>query len=67
MKSATRCFSCATTAAGARIAPLVLVGVDFWTRVRPAWPLLANLAEGRGLAAAVHLVDDVDEVVSLLT
>jgi len=53
-------------AAGEPIPPLVLVGVDYWTRVRPAWPLLANLAEGRPMAAAVHLVDDITEVPDLL-
>jgi predicted Rossmann-fold nucleotide-binding protein len=48
------------------IPPLVLVGVDYWTRVQPAWPLLAGLAKGRPMAAAIHLVDAVTEVPALL-
>ncbi|HOC14238.1 MAG TPA: LOG family protein [Propionicimonas sp.] len=53
-------------AAGEPIPPLVLVGVDYWTRERPAWPLLANLADGRPMSAAIHLVDDIAEVSGLL-
>lgn len=48
------------------VPPLVLVGVDYWTRVRPAWPLLTSLAEGRPMAASLHLVDSVGEVPALL-
>ena len=48
------------------IPPLVLVGVDYWTRVQPAWPLIASLAEGRPMSAAVHLVDEVADVPALL-
>lgn len=53
-------------AAGQQIPPLVLVGVDYWTRVQPAWPLLVSLADGRPLAAAIHLVDAVADVPALL-
>ncbi len=48
------------------IAPLVLVGVDYWTRVQPAWPLLAALADARPMAAAIHLVETAAEVPALL-
>ncbi|MCA0296012.1 MAG: LOG family protein [Actinobacteria bacterium] len=48
------------------VPPLVLVGTDYWTRVRPAWPLLTSLAEGRPMAASLHLVDSVAEVPALL-
>lgn len=48
------------------IPPLVLVGVDYWTRVQPAWPLLASLADARPMAAAIHLVDAVADVPALL-
>ncbi len=48
------------------VAPLVLVGVDYWTRVQPAWPLLTSLAEGRRMAAAIHLVDAITDVPALL-
>lgn len=42
---------------GTRIPPLVLVGLDYWTQTFPAWPLLTALAEGRGMATAIHCVD----------
>ena len=48
------------------IPPLVLVGRDYWTRVQPAWPLLASLSTGRAMAASIHLVDTVTEVPALL-
>ena len=48
------------------VAPMVLVGRDYWTRELPVWPLLRALAEGREMAGAVHLVDDLADVVPLL-
>jgi predicted Rossmann-fold nucleotide-binding protein len=51
----------------ADIAPMVLVGVDYWTRELPAWPLLQSLASGRDMEKVVHLVDDLDRVVEILT
>ena len=49
------------------VAPLVLVGVEHWTRVYPAWPLLRQLAAERPMAAAIFCVDTVDEAAELLT
>lgn len=43
------------------ITPLVLVGVDQWTRKLPAWPLLEALAEGKPMGEAIVLVDTVEE------
>jgi predicted Rossmann-fold nucleotide-binding protein len=48
------------------VAPMVLVGVEDWTRATPVWPLLRSLAAGREMEQAVHLVEHVDEVVALL-
>ena len=48
------------------VAPMVLVGVDYWTRELPVWPLLQALAAGRPMERMVHLVDDVEEVQPLL-
>lgn len=48
------------------VAPMVLVGTDFWTDELPAWPLLRALAKGRGMESSVHLVDDLEDVVGLL-
>jgi predicted Rossmann-fold nucleotide-binding protein len=50
----------------ASVAPMVLVGVDYWTRELPVWPLLESLAAGRDMASAVHLVDDLESVLPLL-
>ena len=43
------------------ITPLVLVGVEQWTRKLPAWPLLQSLAAGKPMAARIALVDTVEE------
>jgi predicted Rossmann-fold nucleotide-binding protein len=53
-------------ATGDRVAPMVLVGAAYWTEELPVWPLLQRLAERRDMAHLVHLVDDLDEVVSRL-
>ncbi len=44
-------------------APMVLVGVDYWSRHRPVWPLLESLAEGYQYRHLITLTDDEDEVV----
>lgn len=49
------------------VAPLVLLGRDFWTRTVPAWDLIATLARDRPMASHVHLVDTAEEAVGLLT
>jgi predicted Rossmann-fold nucleotide-binding protein len=46
---------------------MILVGVSYWTRTLPAWPLLRNLAEGRPMAKTLHLVDTVAEAGILLS
>lgn len=48
-------------------APLVLLGADHWTRTLPAWPLLQALAQDSPMAGAVHVVDDLDEALALVT
>jgi len=46
---------------------MILVGVSYWTRTFPAWPLLRNLAEGKPMAKTLHLVDTVAEAGILLS
>jgi predicted Rossmann-fold nucleotide-binding protein len=46
---------------------LVLVGVQYWTKIQPAWPLLRTLAEGRSMGARIHLVDTIAEASILLS
>ncbi|MDN5797004.1 MAG: LOG family protein [Intrasporangium sp.] len=53
-------------AGDAALAPLVLVGVDHWSRAVPVWPALQRLASGRRMSASVHLVDGLDDVLALL-
>jgi predicted Rossmann-fold nucleotide-binding protein len=48
------------------VAPMVLVGVEYWTTVYPAWPLLQRLAAGRPMGTVVHCVDTVEEAAGLL-
>ena len=48
------------------VAPMVLVGVEYWTETLPAWPLLTALARGRAMAPRLHLVDTVEEAANLL-
>jgi predicted Rossmann-fold nucleotide-binding protein len=48
------------------VAPMILVGAEYWTETVPAWPLLSALARGRVMAPRVHLVDSVDEAAELV-
>ena len=48
------------------VAPMVLVGSEYWTREVPAWPLLQALARDRPMAPVLHLVDELDEVTGLV-
>lgn len=53
-------------AAPVDVAPMVLVGIDYWTTQVPAWPLLERLGEGREMGRQIHLVDTTDEAAELL-
>ena len=48
------------------LAPMVLLGREYWTETLPAWPLLETLARGRPMQDHVHLVDTVDEAAAIL-
>ncbi len=48
------------------VAPMVLVGREYWTEVLPAWSLLLSLARGRNMEEHVHLVDTVDEAAAVV-
>lgn len=54
-------------APGAVVPPMVLVGVEHWTRVLPVWPLVHALGAGRPMAGAMHLVDDPRDAVSIVS
>lgn len=46
--------------------PVILVGVEYWTKKMPVWALLETLAEESGTSHLVKLVDDVDEAADLV-
>lgn len=48
------------------VAPMILVGKDYWTSTYPAWPLLERLGAGRAMGARVSLVDSVADAADLL-
>jgi predicted Rossmann-fold nucleotide-binding protein len=50
-----------------QVAPMILVGVGYWTRELPAWPLLRRLGEHRSMGHVIHCVDDVAEAAALLS
>ena len=44
--------------------PMVLVGVEHWSRTVPVWPLLQALADGRPMESSVYLVDSIEDAAS---
>lgn len=48
------------------VAPMVLVGRDYWTAQLPAWDLLAVLGTERAFGERLHLVDSAEQVLPLL-
>jgi predicted Rossmann-fold nucleotide-binding protein len=48
------------------VAPMVLVGAEYWTEELPVWPLLRSLAKGHRMESRVHLVDTVEEAAALV-
>jgi predicted Rossmann-fold nucleotide-binding protein len=48
------------------VAPMVLVGQEYWTETLPAWPLLHSLARGRVMEHHVHLVDTGEEAAAVV-
>ncbi len=50
---------------GAR-SPMVFLDRTYWTEVKPIYPVVRQLATGRGYDALMTLVDDVDSVVAFI-
>jgi predicted Rossmann-fold nucleotide-binding protein len=48
------------------ISPMIFLGREFWTRTRPVYPLLAQLAQGHEYARHLLLTDSREEVVEAL-
>ena len=53
-------------APGARLAPLVLVGQEYWADTVPVWPAVRALGQGRPFGQAVHLVDCIEEAAAIV-
>ena len=48
------------------VAPMILVGAEYWTETVPVWPLLRSLARGLPMERHVHLVDSTEAAASLI-
>ncbi len=47
--------------------PMIFLGSEFWTRERPVVPLLMALAEGHAYRDLIHVTDEPERVVELIT
>lgn len=48
------------------VSPMVFLGVEYWTKTKPVYPLLEALADGKAYAEWLRITDDPDEVVEVL-
>jgi predicted Rossmann-fold nucleotide-binding protein len=48
------------------ISPMIFLGTEFWTRTRPVYPLLVQLAQGQEYARHLLLTDSREEVIRAL-
>jgi predicted Rossmann-fold nucleotide-binding protein len=48
------------------ISPMIFLGREFWTRTRPVYPLLEQLAKGQEYARYLRLTDSREEVIQAL-
>ncbi|MFT4975475.1 MAG: putative Rossmann-fold nucleotide-binding protein [Myxococcota bacterium] len=48
------------------ISPMVFLGRDYWTREKPVYPLLMQLAEGRAYRDLIAISDDTEEITSFI-
>jgi hypothetical protein len=45
---------------------MVFLGRDYWTREKPVYPLLMQLAEGRAYRDLIAISDDTEEITSFI-
>lgn len=43
--------------------PMILMGIEHWTQVRPVWPLISSVAQGQVYGELLALTDCEDEIV----
>ncbi|MCY0904822.1 LOG family protein [Arthrobacter sp. H14-L1] len=53
-------------AAPEAVAPMILVGQEYWENTLPVWPLLQLLAKGRPMEGHLHLVETPDDALAVL-
>ncbi len=53
-------------AAPEAVAPMILVGQEYWENTFPVWPLLQRLAKGRAMESHLHLVETLDDALAVL-
>jgi predicted Rossmann-fold nucleotide-binding protein len=48
------------------VSPMIFLGKEFWTRTRPIYPLLEQLAQGQEYARYLRITDSLEEVIQAL-
>ncbi|WP_224245129.1 LOG family protein [Hyalangium gracile] len=48
------------------VSPMIFLGREFWTRTRPIYPLLEQLAQGQEYARFLRITDSLEEIVQAL-
>jgi len=48
------------------VSPMIFLGREFWTRTRPIYPLVAQLAQGHEYARYLRLTDSLEEIIQAL-
>jgi predicted Rossmann-fold nucleotide-binding protein len=48
------------------VSPMIFLGREFWTRTRPIYPLLAQLAQGQEYARYLRITDSLEEIIQAL-
>ena len=53
-------------APGTRLAPLVLVGQEYWSETVPVWAAVRALGQERGMGSVIHLVETAEEATRIV-
>ncbi len=48
------------------VSPMIFLGREFWTRTRPIYPLLEQLAQGQEYARYLRITDSLEEIIQAL-
>lgn len=48
------------------VSPMVFLGVDYWTRVKPVHELLLAMSEGKPYRSLIHITDSPDDAVDFI-